>query len=193
MICRHRREMFREASLADAHLTAMAAPFRRWLSARLMEGTYFGFVTEDAGRPIGAVGLMAIDWPPHPSHPTQDKRGYVLNLFVEPEYRARGVGRRLMEASDREFARRGLSYLILHATDAGRPLYERSGWKPTTEMAKTLTLPNNPVRRALKSAETNADRGHGESYVNNYRHDSGSERHRGGAKAVHALCRSSAL
>ena len=139
LICRHRHEMFREAGRTEADLAPMAEPFRRWLAKRLEDGAYFGFVAENAGRAIGAVGLMAIDWPPHPAHPLDDRRGYVLNLFVEPAYRGRGVAHALMTASDREFARRGLQYLILHATEAGRPLYERSGWVRTTEMAKTLT------------------------------------------------------
>src|SRR5271166_5418937 len=122
LICRHRHEMFREAGRTEADLAPMAGPFRRWLAKRLEDGAYFGFVAENAGRAIGAVGLMAIDWPPHPAHPLDD---------------GRGVAHALMTASDREFARRGLQYLILHATEAGRPLYERSGWVRTTEMAKT--------------------------------------------------------
>jgi GNAT superfamily N-acetyltransferase len=139
LICHHRQEMFREAGSPVSDLDAMAVPFRRWLTDRLADGTYFGFVVEAKGRPIGAVGLMEINWPPHPAHPVDDRRGYILNLFVEPEYRGRGVARNLMEASDREFARRGLSYAILHATAMGRPLYEGNGWQPTTEMAKTLS------------------------------------------------------
>ena len=37
-----------------------------------------------------------------------------------------------------EFARRGLTYAVLHATEAGRPLYEQLGWEPTAEMARRL-------------------------------------------------------
>ena len=67
LICRHRHEMFREAGRTEADLAPMAEPFRRWLAKRLEDGAYFGFVAENAGRAIGAVGLMAIDWPPHPA------------------------------------------------------------------------------------------------------------------------------
>jgi ribosomal protein S18 acetylase RimI-like enzyme len=138
LICLHREHMFREASISDDNLAAMAAPFRQWLERRLGNGAYFGFVVEEEGRPIAAIGLMVIDWPPHPAHPADDRRGYVLNLFVQPEYRGRGIARSLMEASEREFASRGIGCAILHATTAGRPLYEQSGWMPTTEMRKTL-------------------------------------------------------
>jgi GNAT superfamily N-acetyltransferase len=139
LICRHRETMFREAGRQENDLTAMAAPFRRWLAKHLDLGSYFGFVVEQDGVPVASVGLMEIDWPPHPAHPDDARRGYVLNLFVEPDWRGRGIARGLMEASERAFAERGVAYAILHATAAGRPLYERLGWVPTTEMAKSLS------------------------------------------------------
>jgi len=43
---------------------------------------------------------MVLDWPPHPLHPNEDRRGYVLNLYVEPGYRGRGVARDLMRLAD---------------------------------------------------------------------------------------------
>lgn len=144
LVCRHREEMFREAGRSLEVLDAMREPFRHWLAQMLAQGTYFGFVAEAAGEPIGGVGLMVIDWPPHPAHPQDSRRGYVLNVFVEPGHRGRGVARALMEASDRAFAHRGLGYAILHATDSGRPLYERIGWAATTEMAKVIDKPIEP-------------------------------------------------
>jgi len=79
---------------------------------------------------------MVIDWPPHPSHPQDDRRGYVLNMFVEPDYRGQGIATDLMNMADTEFQHRGIRYTILHATSKGRPLYEYLGWSGTTEMAK---------------------------------------------------------
>src|SRR5690348_13613140 len=96
LVCRHRREMFAEAGRSASDLDAMAGPFRQWLAARLASGAYFGLVAEVEGEPAGAIGLMVIDWPPHPDHPAEGRRGYVLNLFVEPERRGRGIARVLM-------------------------------------------------------------------------------------------------
>lgn len=139
LVCRHRDNMFREAGRAASDLAAMAEPFRAWLAPRLSDGRYFGFIALAGDTPIGGVGLMEIDWPPHPAHPHDDRRGYVLNLFVDPQWRGRGAARALMEASHHEFARRNLSYLVLHATKAGRTLYEKLGWASTTEMAATTS------------------------------------------------------
>lgn len=140
LVCRHREEMFRDAGRSDDLLALMTEHFREWVRPRLLDGTYFGYVMVDDTVPVAGIGLMLIDWPPHPEHPMQDKRGYVLNVFVEPSHRNRGLARELMHLADTEFARRGAVYAVLHATEKGRPLYQGLGWKGTTEMAKTLDV-----------------------------------------------------
>ena len=138
LVCRHREEMFREAGRDDDILQTMTRQFRPWLEPRLRDGSYFGFVLEDQGQPVAGIGLMAIDWPPHPSHPTQDKRGYVLNVYVDKTHRKQGLGRRLMQLAEDEFARREVQFAILHATEMGRSLYVALGWHATSEMAKAV-------------------------------------------------------
>jgi GNAT superfamily N-acetyltransferase len=138
LIRAHRRSMFLEAGKDIEAVTAMEPYFERWLSDNLENGTYFGFIAEINGSAIGGIGMMTVPWPPHPMHPTQATRAYVLNVYVDVAQRGQGVARKMMEAADAEFRARGLSYAILHATDAGRPLYERMGWAQTSEMAKLL-------------------------------------------------------
>lgn len=138
LICRHRHAMFQEAGRDAGTLEVMTEHFRPWLAPRLADGRYFGFVLLDGETPVAGIGLMAIDWPPHPSHPRHDQRGYVLNVYVEHSHRRRGLGRALMELAEAEFARRELPFAILHATEMGKPMYAELGWKGTTEMAKAL-------------------------------------------------------
>ncbi|GLQ45943.1 N-acetyltransferase [Dyella lipolytica] len=140
LVCRHREEMFRDAGTSDDVLMLMTEHFREWVRPRLLDGSYFGYVMLDDDVPVAGIGLMLIDWPPHPMHPTRDKRGYVLNVFVEPDYRNRGLARELMNLADAEFVRRGACYAVLHATEKGKPLYQGLGWNGTTEMAKTLNM-----------------------------------------------------
>lgn len=139
LICHHREQMFREAGSDEPTLRAMTAEFRTWLEPRLADGKYFGYLLVDGEASIAGVGLMMIDWPPHPLHPTTDRRGYVLNLYVAREHRRRGLARRLMQIGEQELSRRGATLLILHATEDGRPLYAQLGWAPSTaEMIKQL-------------------------------------------------------
>ena len=138
LICRHRQAMFAASGRSEAVLAPMTAAFRPWLEPRLADGGYFGWIVEADGGAVGGLGMMVMDWPPHPSHPQQGCRGYVLNVFVEPEHRGRGLAKALMERATDEGRRRGLDYLILHATEMGRPLYEQLGWGKTSEMALSL-------------------------------------------------------
>ncbi|MCP1121644.1 GNAT family N-acetyltransferase [Robbsia andropogonis] len=140
LICGHREEMFRDAGRAEEVLQVMTQNFRNWVTPRLLEGSYFGFLAYEQEKPIAGIGLMVIDWPPHPSHPTADRRGYVLNVYVEPTHRRRGIARELMRLAEGEFARRGITFAILHATEKCRGLYAGLGWNSTTEMSKSVPI-----------------------------------------------------
>ena len=138
LVARHRHEMFKASGRSDAALAPMTAAFRDWLEPRLADGSYFGWIAMEAGAPIAGLGMMVIDWPPHPSHPTQAARGYILNVFVEPDRRGQGIARALMDLAMAEGRKRGLQYMILHATAQGRPMYEKLGWAQTSEMSISL-------------------------------------------------------
>ena len=135
LICEHRERMFAESGRTRESLRPMTAAFEQWLSPRLEDGSYFGWMLEDAGVVIAGLGMMVIDWPPHPSHPADHRRAYILNVFVEPEHRRRGLAKQLMALAEERAHELGVCYAILHSTRQGRQLYESLGWGPTSEMA----------------------------------------------------------
>ena len=55
-------------------------------------------------------------------------------LYVEPDYRNRGLARQLVQLCTAEAARRKILVVTLHASEAGRPLYETLGFRTTNEM-----------------------------------------------------------
>ena len=74
------------------------------------------------------------DWAPHYLDPTGEQRGYVLNVFVEPEYRKRGLAQALMSECMDEARRRGVRVVALHASQKGQPVYEKLGFTTSNEM-----------------------------------------------------------
>ena len=101
--------MFAESGRSRESLQPMTAAFRQWLTPRLADGSYFGWMLEEAGQVAAGLGMMIIDWPPHPSHPTDDRRAYILNVFVEPEHRRKGLAKQLMALAEEKSRQLGAS------------------------------------------------------------------------------------
>ena len=135
LICEHRERMFAESGRTRESLRLMTAAFEQWLLPRLADGSYFGWMLEEADVVIAGLGMMIIDWPPHPSHPADHRRAYILNVFVEPEHRRKGLAKRLMALAEARARELGVGYAILHSTRQGRLLYESLGWGATSELA----------------------------------------------------------
>lgn len=140
LICDHRQRMFVEAGTDKTAIASMMAPFRTWLENHLQRQTYYGFVVEREAAPAASIGLMALDWPPHPEHPLEAQRGYILNLYVEPQHRKKGLAKKLMSLADIEFAKRGISFYILHPTAVAKPIYTSLRWTDSGEMVKSNRL-----------------------------------------------------
>jgi GNAT superfamily N-acetyltransferase len=62
------------------------------------------------------------------------RRGYILNVYTEREFRRRGLSRCLMEVIVEWCRGNGIDTVILHASSAGRALYESLGFTVTNEM-----------------------------------------------------------
>ena len=138
LIGAQRETMFQAVGKDQAALNAMREPFLAWVAPKLVDGSYLGWAVECDGHVVGGAGLMVLDWPPHFAHPTDPRRGYVLNVYVEDRHRGHGLARRLMEATCEGARELGIHYLVLHASELGRPVYEKMGWTDTNEMVLIL-------------------------------------------------------
>jgi ribosomal protein S18 acetylase RimI-like enzyme len=135
LITAHRRAMFAAMGRTqDSILDAMSRSFEPWVNRMIVEGKYAGWITEVDSRPIASAGLLVLDWPPHPLDPNCEHRGYMLNIFVDPEYRRRGLANALVDLCLTEAHRRRLRVIALHSSDAARPVYESFGFRTTNEM-----------------------------------------------------------
>ena len=137
-ICSHRYKMFEDAGFKAVQLDRMTSSFTAWLEPRLESGAYFGYLAEEDGVVIAGIGMILIDFLPHPLHPASSQRGYILNVFVEPAHRGRRIATDLMKLAEADLTARGVHYAVLHATTKGRSVYQKLGWASNPEMAKAL-------------------------------------------------------
>jgi GNAT superfamily N-acetyltransferase len=137
----HRRAMFREMGYRDEEaMNRMCEAFRPWLARKMGDNEYLAwFAVDSAGDIASGLGLWLMDWPPHMLGPGP-WRANILNVYTRPESRRNGLARRLVETAIDWCRAKGISTVILHASDAGRPLYTSMGFQPSTEMRIVLKL-----------------------------------------------------
>jgi ribosomal protein S18 acetylase RimI-like enzyme len=143
LIAAHRRAMFAEiGGHNESALDTMCRAAEPWTARMIEAGKYIGWITTDGVLPAASAGLLILDWPPHPLDPEGENRGYLLNVFIEPDYRRRGLARELVEHCLAEARHRNIRVVTLHASDAGRPLYETLGFRTINEMLYAETPGN---------------------------------------------------
>jgi ribosomal protein S18 acetylase RimI-like enzyme len=144
---------------------------RAWFEVAVASPMIHAFVAEDATGAIAGTGVATLNGPV----------GWIGTIWVDPAWRGRGLGRRLTEAPIAAAEAAGCRTLVLVATDAGRPLYERLGFAiqthyriveaPGRDPADTRPAPAGRSVRpwqahdlgaaaALDRAVTGEDRGH---------------------------------
>ncbi len=119
---------------------------RSYFAAALTDGRAVAWVAEagpaDSAREIvGGAVLQLRELLPRPL-PGGDRlvrgaQGLILNVFTERPWRRRGVAAALMRELLEWCRSNGVESVVLHASDEGRPLYEKLGFEPTNEMRYT--------------------------------------------------------
>jgi uncharacterized protein (DUF849 family)/ribosomal protein S18 acetylase RimI-like enzyme len=142
LLAGHRAAMFRDMGrLAAESETALVQATVEYLRDAIPRGEYLGWVAESTAlppEPIGGAGVQLRRILPRPqSGGTGIEPGpeaIILNVYVEAEWRRRGVAEALMRSVLNSLGERNVSRIVLHASDEGRRLYERLGFVPTNEM-----------------------------------------------------------
>jgi GNAT superfamily N-acetyltransferase len=134
VIGEQRVRMFEEAGLSTkAHMGQMLVNFVPWVRARLQDDSYAGWLVEQDGRLVGGAGLWVMPWPPH-FMDAEPHRAYLLNFYVAPEMRRRGLASELLALAVAEAKTRGIKVVTLHASKYGKPVYEQNGFAVSSEM-----------------------------------------------------------
>jgi GNAT superfamily N-acetyltransferase len=135
ILVEHRRAMFKDMGYNDdAALDSMSAKFKVWLLQQMNAGDYYAWLVSAADGSVAAgAGLWLMDWPPHIVGKAA-QRGNILNVYTAERFRRRGLARVLMEAVLQWCRDNGVDTVILHASPAGKSLYESMGFGATNEM-----------------------------------------------------------
>lgn len=144
LIAHHRAEMFRDIhGLDDAQCAVMYDESLRALEPLLSSGDYLGWFASPAGEPervVGGVGIRLRDMLPSANQRSGapkvvlGRQGLIVNVYVERDWRRRGIAALLMRRLLEDVKPLGLMNIVLHASPDGRALYESLGFTATNEM-----------------------------------------------------------
>jgi len=122
--------------------------FRRWTRSRMKNKRLVAWLGEKRDGTIVACGCVWLQ-PVHPS-PQRKRtlRPYLLSMYTEPESRGHGIATKIVQAAMDWSRQQGYHVLTLHASDMGKRVYKRLGFKPTSEMRVLLDSPRPQRHRA---------------------------------------------
>lgn len=140
-IARQRDAMFVDmGDMTPEEAQAQQTLWADWLRAAIPAGDYVGLLAEIDGMVVGGVGLMFRAKMPSAKDPVLTQ-GYILNMYVDPAHRRKGISEALMRAALAEAGERGIRSLSLHAAPMGKKIYERLGFAEASNPEMRLTLP----------------------------------------------------
>lgn len=141
LVCRMRLEFVAEYRkvLVDDLPESFVEQTRVFVDRAQRAGRIRSWLAEDNVGCIGAVSLLLFDVPPLPEDP-RTSQGYIVDMYVLSRQRRQGIGGGLFDACVTTAAQLEVRRLFLRATDDGRPLYLRAGFKPNDEWLE-LSLP----------------------------------------------------
>lgn len=134
IILEHRVSMFRDMGSSDGtKLERVRRISREYFAAALVDGGYHAVLAEADGRVVGGGGVVIAAWPGSENREVP-RRPWILNIYVLPEFRRRGIAHQVMDHLIEWCRCQGFDCVCLHASNEGRPLYEKLGFQPTNEM-----------------------------------------------------------
>jgi GNAT superfamily N-acetyltransferase len=139
LLVRHRVDMWKEIRPELAEKTEELKDLtRNWIKTKLSEGKLVGFI---AKTPTGTVAGSGCIWlredAPRPFNPCLESP-YLISIYTEEGFRRMGAASLIVQCAIDWSRARGYRTIGLHASGAGIPLYERFGFKMTTEMRLML-------------------------------------------------------
>ncbi len=134
-LVRLRRLMFEWMNYSDNDiLNANDSNNKNYFAQSIPNKSFIGWlVFNKEQKAIASGGLVIDQHPPGPTNPS-GKVGYIMNISVEPNFRKRGIAKKILREILSFLKDQNISVVSLHASKMGKELYEKAGFNPTNEM-----------------------------------------------------------
>lgn len=107
----------------------------RYYRTHLHDGSHVACVAEVDGNIAGCGAICYHDEMPSPDN-TSGRCGYIMNIYVRPCFRRKGVASAIVEHLLADARSRRVDKIYLETTDMAKHLYARHGFTPMEGMMK---------------------------------------------------------
>lgn len=116
----------------DIDMSKVKEESYRYYKESLDTGEHIAYLVYDDNIFIGAGGASFYKVMPT-YHNSTGRKAYIMNMYTVPEYRRKGIAFKTLDLLVNEVRKRGILQISLEATAAGRPLYEKYGFRQMTD------------------------------------------------------------
>jgi GNAT superfamily N-acetyltransferase len=104
------------------------------LGEKTAENRRIGRVGNRSGQKAGRQRLCLDYAGSSPSKLQRRPQPYLLSMYTEPAFRGCGLAKKIVLESLRWVKKKGFPRMTLHASEMGKNIYAKLGFKPTNEM-----------------------------------------------------------
>ena len=141
IIAWHRARMFQDmGDVSGDAFEILRANARARLEVWIDKANYIGWLAAPTDEPemiVAGAGVQLQPILPRPLNVStigEGRQGTIVNVFTEPQWRRRGIAGLLIKEIITWSKIEQIDRLVLHASDEGRPIYERFGFTESNEM-----------------------------------------------------------
>lgn len=116
----------------DIDMSKVKEESYRYYKESLAADEHIAYLVYDNNIFIGAGGVSFYKVMPT-YHNSTGRKAYIMNMYTVPEYRRKGIAFKTLDLLVNEVRKRGILQISLEATAAGRPLYEKYGFRQMTD------------------------------------------------------------
>jgi GNAT superfamily N-acetyltransferase len=98
-----------------------------YFNEHIDKNDFIGIIGEYNGKVVSVVYLIIKDFPPNP-YMLNGRTGTLLNVYTFPEYRKKGIAKKIIKEILKEAKLMGINSIDLKSTDDGYTLYKNLGF-----------------------------------------------------------------
>ncbi|HEY9819065.1 MAG TPA: GNAT family N-acetyltransferase [Candidatus Obscuribacterales bacterium] len=146
VIAEHFYRMWRDLGITDAVIQPQWPSLCTEFIAHARQHLHYqAFVAEVEGAIIGSAGGQRFaGLYPWIISPSDRQYGYIWGVYVEPEYRHRGIASQLIRLTVEHLRAIGCTKVVLNAAPKAHPLYQRLGFRDSNLMELDLSATELP-------------------------------------------------